>query len=393
MLDVNSAIQLIQENTPVYLDTELDLFNAQGKVSQEKMYSDREYPPFDRVMMDGIAVKYSAIEKKISQFKIIGVCAAGTPQKELKEELNCFEVMTGASMPLGADLVIPYEEVLISETIAKISLDLEYTKKANIHFKGSDIKKGDIILDKGQFLNGAHIGIGASIGKDKILTNKNLRINIISTGDELVDINQVPKDYQIRRSNSWALRASLKIFGHDNIELSHLNDNLDEIKNHFESAKNKFDVLIYSGGVSKGKFDFLPSFWEENGVEKIFHCIKQRPGKPLWFGVDKISKTTVYGLPGNPVSSLVCLHRYFLKQREIYVVLDEDVVFNKDLTYFLPVKIYFSKEAKILATPVKIKNSGEFSALAYSDGFVELPREKNEFKKGEIYKFFSWRPL
>ncbi len=217
------------------------------------------------------------------------------------------------------------------------------------------------------------------------------KINIITTGDELVEIEATPKQYQIRKSNSIALKSMLASFGLLDIKLSHLKDDKDDIQNHFFKACEDFDLLIYTGGVSKGKFDFLPGVWEENGVAKVFHRVSQRPGKPLWFGLQKDAGTAILGLPGNPVSSLVCLRRYFLRENSFSVELGEDVRFQKRLTYFAPVRL-LNESGKLKAMPVRIKNSGEFSALAESDGFIELPKDQEYFGAGEVFEFFSWGP-
>jgi molybdopterin molybdotransferase len=197
----------------------------------------------------------------------------------------------------------------------------------------------------------------------------------------------------VRKSNSYALKASLLQNGFSDVELDHVPDNEAIVGEHYQQNKNSFDVLIYSGGVSKGKYDYLPKVWEAAGVQKYFHEVSQRPGKPLWFGVDEVSKTAVLGLPGNPVSSLVCLHRYFIQNRPMYAKLQSDIFFQKNLTYFVPVKIECDVDAMVKATPISTKNSGEFSALSESDGFIELPKDRSEFLTGETFRFYPWTSL
>lgn len=364
-----------------------------GGVIEDDIIADRDYPPFDRVMMDGIAVSFNIWKEGKRDFRIAGICPAGEARASLTDFSTCFEVMTGAPLPLGADLVIPYEHLTIRDGEARVTLETERTHLENVHMKGSDAKAGDVLLRAGQKINGPHRGIAASVGISEFRLTKNAHINIISTGDELVEINVIPDEHQIRRSNAYALRESLAIFGYDCVELSHLPDEISAIEEHYKTAKEKYDVLIYSGGVSKGKFDYLPETWKKLGVEEILHGISQRPGKPLWFGVDEKSETVVMGLPGNPVSSLVCLHRYFLNGKEIYAQLSEEIIFTKDLTYFVPVKIEYGRTGTLIARPLRIKNSGEFSALAGSDGFIELPAESSVFPAGEAYLFHPWRPV
>lgn len=392
MISVQEALELIQKNLPDFGTSESALLSSGSELLAEDIRADRNYPPFHRVMMDGIAVNFNVYREGKREFKIAGISPAGDSQKALNDLSTCLEVMTGAPLPDGADLVIPYEHLKIENGTATIVQENDRRAMENIHLRGSDAKAGDLLLRAGHRLNGPHWGIAASVGKDKIKTIKRASINIISTGDELVEVNEVPEEHQIRRSNAHALRASLKLHGYDNIELSHLPDEISAIEEHYQSASEKFDMLIYSGGVSKGKFDYLPESWKKLGVKEILHGVMQRPGKPLWFGVDEMTKTVVLGLPGNPVSSLVCLHRYFLHGKDIYAELAEEIVFKNALTYFVPVKLAFSKGGKLIAHPIKIKNSGEFSALAGSDGFLELPPEPTAFRAGETFLFHPWRP-
>lgn len=393
MITVEEASRLIQRQMPDYGLAVTHLGESQNRVLAEDIFADREYPPFHRVMMDGIAVNFHLFREGKREFRIEGICPAGNPSLRLENPGACFEIMTGAPLPEGADLVIPYEHLTIENGIARVTTEIPRSQMENVHLRGSDTKTGELVLETGTSLNGPHWGIATSVGKEILRTKKLPRINIISTGDELVEAGAVPEIHQIRKSNVHALKASLGLAGYQDVSLSHLRDDPSAIEDHYQSAKAEFDILIYSGGVSKGKFDYLPTVWKKLGVKEVLHGISQRPGKPLWFGVDETERTVVFGLPGNPVSSLVCLHRYFLPQREIYAVLSEEIVFRKDLTYFLPVRLEFTKSGSLIAHPVSMKNSGEFTALAGTDGFLELPKEQEVFKAGEVFRYFSWRPL
>jgi molybdopterin molybdotransferase len=393
MLNVEEAVQLIKEHLPDWGVVESSIDGLSFGETIQDLQADRAYPPFNRVMMDGIAVRFADYEKGLKEFRVQGVVAAGTPMVELKGVGNCFEVMTGAPLPRGADLVIQYEHLSIKDGLALLTTDIPRSYFENIHLQGSDCREGEVMLQGHQRLNGPHWGIAASLGYATVKIKRSPRVMIISTGDELVPVQEKPLEHQIRRSNAYALRASLKAFGYDDVQLDHLQDEPNEIATHFKQATEEFDLLIYSGGVSQGKFDYLPEVWKNHGVLKIFHGIAQRPGKPLFFGVDEKNKTAVVGLPGNPVSSLVCLHRYFLNHREMFAQLSEEIVFKKDLTSFVPVRLEFEPNGLLKAHPLKMKNSGEFTALAGSDGFIELPRHQQVFRAGEAFKFFPWGQL
>ncbi len=390
MISVEEAIQLIRENLPDFGDSFVSADSLSREIITEDIKSDRAYPPFNRVMMDGIAVNFNIWKEGKRDFRIIGISPAGAPAKTLTDPSCAFEVMTGAPLPEGADLVIPYEHLKISDGIATVTLEQSRNPMENVHLFGSDTKDSEVVLTAGSEMNGPNWGIAVSMGKTKIKFQRKPSVNIISTGDELVEINKFPLPHQIRRSNAYALKASLLQHGFTEIELSHLSDNPEEIRKHFSDNSKRFDLMIYSGGVSKGKFDYLPSVWKESGVKEIFHGVSQRPGKPLWFGVHKESNTVILGLPGNPVSSLVCLHRYFLNTRKIYAVLTKEIIFKNGLTYFVPAKIESSPDGKLLAHPLPVQNSGEFTGLAESEGFIELPKDKTVFAAGEVYPFYPW---
>jgi len=309
--------------------------------------------------------------------------------------------MTGAIMPLEADTVIRYEDIETTNGKATI-IDEAIVKEAqNVHYKGEDRKKGEVVVKAGTRLSAAEIGVAATLGKAEILVNNLPKTIIISSGDELVEIHEKPAEHQIRKSNTFKLKACLKQYG---IEAStaHLKDNLEEIKSQIQDILNDYDIIILSGGVSKGKFDFIPEALDALGVEKLFHKVKQRPGKPFWFGKHKNDKL-IFALPGNPVSSFLCMQRYILpwlansiglKQTStIKARLAKSISFKKDLTYFLQVKTAFSQEGHLLAIPVAGHGSGDLANLVDADGFLELPQNKDEFQTGEVYPLYLYRNI
>ncbi len=390
MISVEKASKIIDTHWPDWGEAALSIDHPSGGILAEVISGDRDYPPIHRVMMDGIAVSFDAFQAGRREFKIEGICAAGQPIQTLTHSDACIEIMTGAALPLHSDLVIQYEHLKIEGKVAQVVVEQERVRNEFTHRQGSDFKKGAPLLSAGQSLNGPRIGIAASVGGTSIRIQKKPKIKIISTGDELVPVSQVPLPHQVRRSNAHALMASLLSRGFTEVSLDHVSDHYEQLMRHYDQASKENDVLIYSGGVSKGKYDFLPEVWENSGVEKHFHEVSQRPGKPLWFGVDAKRNVAVFGLPGNPISSLVCLHRYFLKDTVRYARLTQDVRFSKNLTYFVPIKISYSEDGVTYAEPLEVKNSGEFSGLSESDGFIELPLEKSEFKKGESYRIYRW---
>jgi len=326
------------------------------------------------------------------------VAAAGMPQKTMQNSDACLEVMTGSILPLNTDTVIRYEDLEIIDGTATLQVD-HLTKTQNIHFKGEDRKAGQLVTKRNTRISPAEIGLGASIGKAQVQVAKLPKVMVISTGDELVQIDESPLAHQIRRSNVYRLETTLKTY---NIAANtdHLNDDPEEIKGTIAKYLDQYNVIILSGGVSKGKFDYLPKILEELGVEKLFHKIKQRPGKPFWFGKYK-EQCTIFALPGNPVSSFLCMQRYFRYWLELsqnnqvpkrhYAVLAQDVSFKPDLTYFLEVQISSAADGKLMAKPMKGNGSGDLANLTVADAFIELPRGREEFKAGEVFPIYRYR--
>ncbi len=398
MISVEQALQILKTHTVDFGTEVIPLQNSIHRVLKEKLYTDRPLPPYDRVTMDGIAIQYASYQAGQRDFPIAGIAAAGMPQKHLADPTKCLEVMTGSIMPTGLDTVIQYEHMNIKDHIAQL-LDKPVKAQQNIHYKGEDRRQGELVASINQKISAAEIGLAASIGKAQIQVAKLPKVLVISTGDELVEIDQQPLAHQIRRSNVYRIQATLKAYGIQ-ADTCHLLDDKQQIVEKLTEFIQAYDVIMLSGGVSKGKFDFLPEALQEVGVTQLFHRIKQKPGKPLWFGQVE-NGCTVFGFPGNPISSFLCFHRYFKVWLDLslygkaetppYAMLTEDVTFKRDLTYFLEVNLSYSKEARILAQPKKGNGSGDLANLVEAGAFIELPQGKDLFKAGEIYPVYVYR--
>ena len=263
--------------------------------------------------------------------------------------------MTGAILPANTDTVIRYEDLEIKDGKATFLLD-ELKEGKNVHRKGEDCSQGDLLVQAGVKISPAEIGIAATIGKTHLQVAEIPKAVIISTGDELVDVHETPLEHQIRKSNVHQLKATLEQWGIQST-LEHLPDEKQAILKQLEKLLSEFKIIVMSGGVSKGKYDFIPEALEQLGVKKLFHRVKQRPGKPFWFGVSP-SGTRVFALPGNPVSTFMCAHRYIhswlkeslgTEQKLPFAVLVEDYYFKPDLTYYLQVKLDYQNDGRILA--------------------------------------------
>tara|TARA_R110000744_G_scaffold9421_4_gene30154 strand:+ start:7849 stop:9063 length:1215 start_codon:yes stop_codon:yes gene_type:complete len=391
------ALSILTEHKSDFPIVSKPLEECVGAYLAEDLLSDRDFPPFDRVTMDGIAIPYTAFEKGQRKFKIEAVAPAGIPQKKLKDTSNCIEVMTGAIMPKGVDTVIRYEDLLIENGIAMINLD-DLNRKQNIHFKGIDIAKNTRIVEKGKQLSSAEINIAAAVGKAELKVVQLPKAIIISTGDELVPVSETPELHQIRRSNIYGIKNTLTEWGLE-ADLEHLPDDKEKMLSIISQLLKEYELLIFTGGVSKGKFDYLPEVLEKLNVKKHFHKIQQRPGKPFWFGTNSTGRK-IFALPGNPVSAFVCVYvylQYWLKEslglesETLYTELKKDVEFNPDLVYFLEAKLESRADGTLIADPIKGNGSGDFANLVKTDGFLILPQNKSQFFANEVYPFVPYR--
>lgn len=399
MLTVAEAEKIILQHALSITPEEVELPEALGRILSEDLSADRDFPPFNRVTMDGIAIGHGRFGEGQRQFAIRGIQAAGMPMLTLSDPAGCMEVMTGAMLPEGTDTVIRYEDLRIENGTATVQTD-EVIFRQNIHFQGIDRKKGDVIVRKGHKISPAEIAVAATTGKNKIQVARLPRTAIVSTGDELVEIGKMPLSHQIRSSNVFAIQALLAEQFQISSRIFHYPDDQAAIAQGLAQIFSEFELVILSGAVSEGKFDFVPQVLDALGVEKCFHKVSQRPGKPFWFG-HLSGRAVIFALPGNPVSAFLCSCRYLLPflrhslgemPRPVeYASLQQEVVFNPALTYFLPVRVVSSNTGMLEAQPLPGHGSGDLANLSDSDGFLELPLERDVFHMGEVFPFYRYR--
>lgn len=397
MIRVEQAEKIIQSETRDFGNEKVKVQLSLGRVLAENIYADRDLPPFNRATVDGIAIASNAYRKNIRTYTMKATQAAGEAPVAITSENECIEIMTGSALSETVDTVIRYEDVEIKNEIATIQLN-SIVKGQNIHKKGADKKQGEVLVNARQNITPSIIGVCASVGKTTILVKKLPRIVVITTGDELVDADKIPSPYQLRRSNDFTINAVLQQYNLQ-ADILHVKDNYTNIRKELSRYLKLYDVILLTGGVSMGKFDYIPKVLHELKVKQAFHKVQQRPGKPFWFGTHQ-SGVVVFAFPGNPVSTFLCLHRYFLpwleaslgvnSQLPLQALLNKNVTFNAPLQYFMQVKLWVNKKGQLLAEPLEGNGSGDFTNLVSANAFMELPLEKNEFKKGEIYKVWPY---
>jgi molybdopterin molybdotransferase len=374
------------------------LGDAAGRILRQDVQAERDNPPFDRVCMDGVAVASAAFAEGSRNFHLQGTQAAGAVPMTLAGAGEAIEVMTGAVLPHGTDSVIPLEEYDLAD--GRLALKAEATAEPwrNVQRRGSDSSPGVPMLTAGMRLGAAELAVVASAGLAQITVSRQPRITVVSTGDELVEPGLPIADHQVRRSNAYGVAAALRLHGYTQVVDEHLRDDEVLMQQRLGAILESRDVLVLSGGVSKGKFDFVPAALKALQVEEVFYQVAQRPGRPMWFGIGPRGQL-VFGLPGNPVSTLVCLVRYVLPalraamgQRiagRARVTLIE-ALDGRKMTYFMPVSLQPDPATPGAATARPPQGSGDFLALAGTDGFAELPPRPEGYPAGFMADFYPW---
>jgi molybdopterin molybdotransferase len=377
----------------------LPLTQCVGGTLRENVYAERDHPPFDRITMDGIAVDSEALRKGQRRFRIQGTQAAGAPPLKLKNIDEAIEVMTGAILPPGCDNVVPYEQFDMADGFASLNAAVVSSPYHNVHRRGADSRQGRLLLESGTLLRAPEIAVVASAGMARVRVSSQPAIMVMSTGNELIEPGDAIADFQVRRSNAYAVAATFRRRGFGRVGDDHVLDDEHLLRERLSLHLTTHEVVVLSGGVSMGKFDLVPKVLMQLGVQEVFHNVAQRPGKPMWFGIGPQGQS-VFGLPGNPVSTLVCLIRYVIpaiaeamgtkRSPPERLALAAPVTFKPPLAYFLPVVIEHDDWGRAWANPKPPNGSGDFLSLAGTDGFVELPPGPNTYAKGFVTSVYRW---
>lgn len=363
----------------------IDLPDALNRVLAEDLFADADMPPFNKSAMDGFACRKEDLGNELI---IIDEIPAGSVPRKIIGKNQCARIMTGAMVPEGSDLV------LMKEFAERTGIDsIRCTKpseNANICCRAEDVTKGDLMLKKGTLLNPSHIAILASIGINHPLVSGKPSVAVISTGNELVEPSAIPRLQQIRNSNGFQLMAQLKALDINADYLGILKDIETEVWSGLDSAIKKYDIVLISGGVSVGDYDFVPAVLDRLGAKILLHGLNVKPGKHLLFA--KLDDKTIFGLPGNPVSSFVqfelLVKPFILKKMGctrlpagLKLPMADDFSRQKaDNLLFVPVTI--TTEGTVL--PLEYHGSAHIHAYSGADGIMEIPVGRHTIKKGEI---------
>jgi molybdenum cofactor synthesis domain-containing protein len=386
MIPVSEAIKIIKRET-FSLETEtIDLSESISRVLREEIFADMDLPPFDRSQMDGFAVKSEDTDLLPAKLKIIGESVAGRGFDGEIKKGETVRIMTGARVPVGADAVQIVETTrAATENFVEI---LETAKpKQNIVARAAEIKNGDKIFSAGEQITENMIASLASFGYAKIKVSRKPRVAILATGSEIVDISDVPKQDQIRNSNSIMLEALAKKAGAEATVLPIAGDELSTLKSQISDALKTNDVLIVTGGVSVGDYDFTKPALRELGAEIFFEKVSLKPGKPTVFA--KLNDKLIFGLPGNPVSVAVT---FYLFVRTAFLAMQgaekcelksgaarisAHIKGAKERDSYLPVSLETNAQGNLIVETLRFSGSSNFIAFSRADALVFVP--KNTF--------------
>ena len=410
MISVSEALKIIERETVLLGKESVNLENSVGRVLAETVNADMDLPPFDRSQMDGFAVRAKDVKDAPVRLKIIGEAAAGKGFDKKLKAGEAVRIMTGARIPDGADAVQKVE--LTKESDGFIEISESVKSQQHIVKRAEEIEEGERIFSKGEPITTGKVAVLASFGYAKIKVFKTPEISILATGSEIVDISEKPQKDQIRNSNSMMLKVLAEEAGANVKILSSVKDDIEILKSQIAEAvglesKNKNDksqipnpksqILIITGGVSVGDYDFTKPVLRDLGAEFFFQKIALRPGKPTVFA--KLNDTFVFGLPGNPVSSAVTFYLFVRKMilqmqsaknpelPEGFAVLSSKAKGAKERDSFLPAKLSTDKNAKLTVEPLRWSGSSDFVAFSKADCLIFVPKDES-CESGEIVKIF-----
>jgi molybdopterin molybdotransferase len=386
MISVEEATRLIKENIHLLQPVSLPVSSAGRHVLAEDVYARVSIPNFNQSAMDGYALKHDDY-LKAKEFKIVGEIAAGDNKTVLLNTGEAIRIFTGAAVPASADSVVMQEKTEVNGNRLLVN-DPDLKEGSNVRTTGTEIKEGELGLKKGTFLYPAAIGFLASIGVTDLLVYPKPKIQIIVTGNELKQPGVLLEYGQLYESNSITLESALRQVGITEINIHHVKDDLNEITSMITKALDQSDLVLISGGVSVGNYDFVVKAAENAGVRKLFHKVKQKPGKPLYAGVK--GKKVLFGLPGNPASVLSCFYNYVIPAIQQLTGIKK-IVERRSLS----LKVPYTKKAGLCyflkgsfdsegVTLLEAQESFRLSSFAIANCLVKLPEEQTEFRRGQV---------
>ena len=379
LLSYQEALERLLPRVPSPLSVRTPLLSSLGKVLARSVSADRDLPPFDKSFMDGYAVRSQDAVSPSAKLKIVGTVAAGSSSLPTVGIGEAAQIMTGAPLPPGADAVQMVEKTRALDG-ALVELTEAVRPGQNVSFRGTEVKCGDVVLPAGRYIGAADIGVLATFGRTEVEVLKAPKAVIISTGDELVSVDQSPSFGQIRNSNGPMLWALCQELGVEAEVFPAVRDNPGEIAEAIDEAL-KSDLVLLSGGVSMGEYDYVYRVLGERGVDLIFHKVAVKPGKPIYVG--KKAASMVFGLPGNPVSAFVTFQLFVRPSvrrwmgydsgslPRIEATLSQNVKQKPGRTFFKPARAFW-RQGRFEVEPVETKGSADLAGFCNANSLLVM---------------------
>lgn len=404
MLNVDDALNLIAKTVSTASPEFVSLADAAGSLLAIDVASPEDSPPFDKSMMDGYAVQLADLQSGEATLKVIGEVTAGHQPEDAVNPGSAMRIMTGAPIPVGADVVVPVEQSeIIGDASVKLNVDRKVCLGWNIITSGTNMRRGEVVLTAGGRIRPQEIALLAEMGLASVSVRKPPRVAILATGDELVPVEETPGPGQIRNSNAKMLAAQVQASGAEPVVLGIARDDLSDLQTKIDEGL-QCDFLCLSGGVSAGVLDLVPSTLKAAGVEQVFHKVAMKPGKPIWFGIREEKSSSacyVFGLPGNPVSSMVCfelfvaaaLRQFVGKSPSFPELVDATLVAdfhqrgNRDVWFPSRVSI---ENGVVVVEPTGWKGSSDLRSTVTANCSACFSAGERRYLAGETVKVLLW---
>ena len=400
MLSVDEALALIVERARSLEPTTVPLAEALGLVLAEDVISDLDSPPFDKALMDGYAVRADDVADGTKPLDVVEELSAGRVANQSVESGQAIRIMTGAPLPCGADAVVPFEQTdhgADSGSVRVRSGGLQ--AGANVMRRATSMAAGDRVLESGRFLRPQELGALAELGRPSLQARPRAEVAVLATGDELVRIEETPGPGRIRNSNETMLVAQVCRAGAVPRPLGIARDQPRDLRERITTGL-QCDILLLSGGVSAGKRDIVPAQLAAAGIEQVFHKVNLKPGKPVWFGRHPAGPL-VFGLPGNPVSSMVCFELFVRTAirclmgmqsalpRTVAARLTREHIARGDRPTYHPSRLE-SAESGPAVTPVLWQGSADLRATIEANAMALFPAGQGTYAAGGMIDVIAW---
>ncbi|MGV6862177.1 MAG: molybdopterin molybdotransferase MoeA [Putridiphycobacter sp.] len=383
MISVEKAIEIVLNSKIFTRKIERPIEAAVGYFLAEEIKSPIDMPPFSQSAMDGYAVC-----GQYQKYEIVGEIKAGDSHQFSLKDGQAFRIYTGAMVPQNTTSIVKQE--IVNVNINEIELLEEVRKGTSIRIQGEELKQGDLVLTKGTKISPATVGVLASLGLTKIMVYDKPKVALLVTGNELTKVGEPLQSGKIYESNSYTISAALQLMSID-VEVVVVKDDYNATKNTIESALNKFDLVLLTGGISVGEYDFVGKALSALGVAQKFYKVKQKPGKPLFYG--EHNQVKIFALPGNPAAALTGFYVYVKTAinlmmgssnpllNEVWLPLKGDFEKKGDRAQFLKAKLW-GKEVEILSK----QSSAMLTSFSDADGLVYIADSANQIKNGDLVK-------